>query len=279
MPWIAPALAAALGGYAASRSKGTRYTRGTRRMVARRARYVATRYRKKSKRLSKRQWQARARRTVGVPRNYSTAKTAVGYNTTAVAKFNQQLHVASCVRISKGTGIDQRLRDTCVVSGVRIMFSVRNENGFNCFLNWAVIHPKDETTITASTADFYRDYNDDRSWNANAANKNGQEWSYASINTDKFDVLRRGKFLLGAAPDAASVVVRSNVKDSEKEMDIYVKLGRSFTFDNDMGSEPFENIYFCFWFAGPLQPAGTATGDGLTESTKIVTYFREPKTG
>lgn len=227
--------------------------------------------------VGRKSWQSKARMTVGNARNYSTAKTNVGYTANNQTKFNQSLNVASCIRVSKGTAINNRARDTAVVSGVRIQFAVGNLNAYDCFLNWAVVHPKDEQTITASQADFFRDYGASRAWNANSNAKTGLEWTQAALNTDKLDVLRRGKFMLGGL-DSTSGASISPIKPADKEMDIYVKLGRQCTWDGD-AAEPFENVYFVFWLAGPLQLPGTASGDGFTEFTKITTYFREPLCG
>lgn len=253
-----------------------------RRVVASRGGYrrIATRYRRRGRKMSKRQWQAKARRQVGAPRNYSSAKTAIGYQATNLTKLNQQLHVATCIRIGKGTEINERLRDTCVVSGCRIQFNVRNQNGFACYVNWAVIHPKQVATPNSTTADFFRAYGSERSWAANAANKNGQEWCNAAINSDDYAVLRRGKYLLAPIPNSVGILSNTNVKDNEKCLDIYVKLGRSVYFPtDDAAQEPYEQLYFVWWMAGPLQANGLGTADGMLENTKIITYFREPKSG
>lgn len=272
-PWMAYKVLAALGGAAV----GSRYGTKRRTPVRSRARYIATRARPRSKRMSKRRWQAAARRSVALPRNYATGKTNVGFETETEVVLNQALKVASCIRIGKGVNINQRLRDSAIISGVRIQYAFRNLNSSSGFVNWAVVHPKDETTISDSQVDFFRDYTNSRAWNANATNKNGLEWSYAAINPDKIDILRRGKFMLGGNTGTQS---SSPVKDDVKEIDLYVKLGRSFTWDTEeLGQEPYENIYFVWWFAIPNDASGRNLGDGVQTNGKIITYFREPKSG
>lgn len=229
------------------------------------------------KKMSKRRWQAKARRSVGVPRNYATSKTAVGFETNSEVVKNQIIFPVSLIRIAKGTGIDQRLRDTVVVSGVRIQFAWRNIDASSKFINWAVVHPKDEASISASQVDFFRDYGNNRAWNANAVSKTGLEWSHAALNPDKLDILRRGKFMIGGNTGTMS---SSPLKDDIKEVDFYVKLGRSFMFDTEAsGTEPYENIYFVYWQADPLASTGGNLGDGTVTSGKVITYFREPKSG
>lgn len=283
MPIITAAALGALTAHAMTSRRGRAGLRGTRsRTRTTRSRYAATRYRGRARRkVSKRVWQARARRELGSPRNYSTCKTATGYVATNVTKPNQQLHVANCIRIPPGTNINQRIRDAIIVSGVRIQFAARNLNGFTGFLNWAVVCPKDDNAVTQTQQDFFRDYTNDRSWNAGVATKTGLEWCQAAVNSDRFTVMRRGKVMLGANPSATTLSAISYNRDTEKAMDIYVKLGRTVHFDTQdpKPSTPFENVYFCYWFASPNGQAGLATGDGFLESTKIITYFREPKTG
>jgi len=227
--------------------------------------------------MTKRRAKAVARRDFALPRNYATAKTTVSKAAAILNKGNQFLNATTCISITRGTAIDQRLRDSVVVSGVRIQFAARNLNKYNLFLNWAVISSKGEEAVSSSTNDFFRDYNDDRSWNSGSAAKTGQEWSNAAINLDKYRVHRRGKFLLGKEPGGTAVESTEN-KESMKEMDIYIKLGRTVTFD-DGGTIPFEQLYFVFWGASPLDMAGNNTGAGFTETTKIIVYFREPKSG
>lgn len=245
--------------------------------TARKTRYIATRVRRGGRRMSKRRWQAKARREVGVPRNYATSKTAVGFETDQEVVLNQKLKPFSLIRISKGVNINQRLRDTAVVSGVRVQCSWLNTNPFNVFVNWAVVHPKDEAAVSDTQVDFFRDYTNTRAWSANSATKNGLEWNNAAINPDKNDILRRGKFLLGGNTGTMS---SSPNKDDTKEMDIFVKLGRSFMWDTEeLGSEPYENIYFVFWVASSNAGNGNNVGDGVVFTAKSITYFREPRSG
>lgn len=60
--------------------------------------------------------------------------------------------------------------------------------------------------------------------------------------------------MLGANPSVSSLTAISYNKDMEKELDIYVKMGtsRSFTWDNATNAEPYENVYFLYWFAAML---------------------------
>lgn len=274
------ALGALLAAAYPTRKRAGPMLRGSKSRMSRMRRYGATRYKRRSRATSKRKWQARARRQVGAPRNYSSAKTAIGYTATNLNKLNQQLNVATCMRIGKGTEINERLRDTCIVSGFRIMFNVRNLNLFATYVNWAVIHPKDDSVPSATTTDFFRSYGDERAWAANATDKNGLEWCNAAINSDSYNVLRRGKFLLGPIPNSVGTLSNTQVKDNEKCLDIYVKLGRSVYFPAEAAEQnPFEQCYFVWWMAGPLQANGTGTADGMTENTKIVAYFREPRSG
>lgn len=278
-------VAAALGALAA-RNRYTRRApmlRGPRRTMTRyRSRYLATRYRPRRRRLSKRRWQARARKYVGPPRNYANAKTDVSKAAAvSVPKNCQQLHITPCIAIQSGTDINQRMRNTVNLSGIRIQFACRNISNSPIFLNWAVICARNNgvSNLLQTQSEFFRDYNSTRAWNANDSSKFGLEWSNASINPDMFHVLRRGKFLLAGYPSSTSYTY--NVKDSHKEMDIYVKIGRQVNFqdDSDVTGLPIEQVWFVYWGATPLSAAGYATSNQFSEITKVIQYYREPKTG
>ena len=297
MPVLSAAALGALVG-AAMPTKRRKYAlRGTSRKAGysslammRRRQRSRGRYRK----LSRRQWQAKARRQVGNPKNFSTAKTTESVNpgaptTGAVGlgegNFSGDNAVATKTIASvpliviSGTSvssIDRRNRDMCVVSGVKIDATFSNTNQFRrIYVNWAIVHGKQGQIISPATTDFFRSYQGERAFNAAHNDFTGLTSSVAQINTDEFVVLKRGKFMLtpnGAAGDTQDF----NYGGVSKEKSIWLKLGRSFYFDSG-SSQPQDQIYFVCWPAIPEQPASQVTAKILEFRLRSITYWREPR--
>jgi len=235
------------------------------------------RYRRSYK--SKGAWQAAARRQVALPRNYSTSKTCEtvlpggnGYQTLNEKKMQPQ----GLINITRGDALNQRERDTIYISGIQIKVNYVNLRGTQrIWVNWAVVYPKRDRTMSATQKDFFRDYNAERSWDANAATKTGLSWSCAAVNTDEFVVLKRGKFLL--TPSGNSIA-NYNHKDPEKILTQYVKIGRMFTFDGAIEAVD-QQIYMCTWTAVGSTVAGYDVAPAcLDYRMRAVVYYREPKT-
>lgn len=248
------------------------------------ARRAITRYRPRARRLPRRKWQAKARRQVAAPRNYSTSKTAEtvfpGSGTNVLLNAMSVTPILN--GINKGTGINERMRDSIVISGVKIDMAVINNENKRLYVNWAIVHPKQDQTITNTQKDFFRDYTDQRSWDANLSTKSGITWANAQINTDDYVILKRGKFLLapGIRAEATGPTGYYNIKDCQKEISHWLKLGRQFTFTDDPVPVIHDPIYFVIWCADPMSASGTNLGDnGIRYKLRCVTYFRDPKSG
>lgn len=285
MPVISAAALGALAGWAAAgkRSGKPRLRKSAAaRSTLRRAGLMAARRTRGRRNLSKKAWQAKARRQVGVPRNYATSKTekTVFPGDGTLVLRNAMSATPLLNGINKGTGINQRMRDTIVISGVKMDVAFQNLDKNRLMVNWAVVHPKQTQTITNAQKGFFRDYTDSRSWDANSATKTGLSWSMANINTDDYVILKRGKFLLTPGTVDATTPGTWNSKDSEKEMSHYLKLGRSFTYDTTSATPVIDDpLYFVTWCSWPSSPAGNNMGEGMRYKLKAVVYFRDPKTG
>lgn len=257
-----------------------RARRGRRSTFASRRKAMA--YRPRMRRMTKRQWQARARRRVAQPKNYSTSKTNETVLPAQSTILLQRIDPRPLIAISRGTEINQRLRDTVFISGIKLDLTFRNLEGDRIFINWAVIHPKQDQLIGTGQTDFFRDYNDSRTWDAGSAAKTGLSWSVAAINTDEYIVLKRGKFMLipnSTVTAGLNQAVAYNSKDVQKSISCYVKLGRNFTFQDTPTDAVNDQVYFVCWAANPDGPAGNNIGEnGFQYRLRSIVYFREPKT-
>lgn len=280
MPVIPAAALGALVGamMPTKRAYARRRLRG--RAMSTRTRRAALRYRPRGRRMSKRQWQAKARRSVAHPKNYSTSKTTESVLPDLTSSLLQRLRPTALITINRGNEINERQRDTVFISGIRLDLNFRNLEEDRVFINWAVVHPKQDQLIGQTQTDFFRDYTSSRTWDAGSAAKTGLSWSNAAINTDEYVILKRGKFLLIPNPTATvNQAVGYNSKDIQKELTCYVKIGRNFTFQDTPSTAPNDQIYFVCWGANPDQNAGNNVGvNGFTYRIRSIVYFREPKT-
>lgn len=76
-------------------------------------------------------------------------------------------------------------------------------------------------------------------------------------------------------PNGAGGAVQYNYGAATKELSHYVKINRSFTFD-DGGDVPQDQIYFVTWASDPNEALGT-TNDALNYRLRAIVYWREPR--
>jgi len=278
--WVPAAMGAAMGYRMASGPYKTKALRGTRARMRVRSRAnfrMASMKRRRTK-----NWKAKARRMVGLPRNFSTSKTAETIFPLNVPVPQKLVWSSSLINLVKGFALNQRLRDSVVVSGVKLHVFAKHRGNIagNVICNWAVVVTRGNKSFTGEQAfsniqNFFRDYDADRAWNTDDTAKTGLSWAEAKINLDDFIVVHRGKFTLGALDSN-----RSQTLESEKMISRWVKLGRSMTFD-DAITVPDEQVRFVFWCADRSTGAGgpvVGTPD-VDLRVRAITYFREPKSG
>jgi len=256
------------------RMPGRGYSKRPMRRMMRRRRVYRRRISKKTR------WQGRARRMVGNARNFSTSKTRESIVPSDVLQIPTKFVSMRALIDIPGTStsqINRRSRDMCVISGIKLELTFKNLLTVRGYVNWAVVHPKQGQVMSDTTPDFFRDYTDERAFNTNAsAAKTGLTYSVAQINTDEFVVMKRGKFMLTPGDAAASFTANYNYGGSTKELSCWIKLGRSFYFD-DGQQVPQDQIYFVTWFSNPDEGVGT-TNDAIRYRLRSIIYFREPRT-
>lgn len=231
-------------------------------------------YRVRRRRYGKKGWKKRAMRIYALPRNFTTCKTTETVLPNTRTINGQICDVQALVLINKGTAINQRARDQCYLAGIKINANFNNTRAARQWVNWAVVFPRNQATLTNGTNDFFRDYTSQRSWNANDATKSGLTWANAAINTDEFLVMARGKFLL--SPGTLSIAGTFNKTDSSNDIERYIKIGRTITFDGPIEAVD-QQCYFVTWVADPNANAGFDTGAGMTWRLRAICYFRDPK--
>jgi len=265
------AMMGALAGWNAyQKNRGTPRLRAT---MTRRRKNRALVYRPRGRRATKKSWKARARRQVALPRNFASSKTTESVLPDLRSQNRNILGIQALIFLNRGNEINQRERDSAYISGMKINVAYRNLAALRVWVNWAVIFPKDKKIIGITEDDFFRDYTDQRAWNANDPGKTGLSWANASINPDEYVILSRGKFLLAPGNTTTS---QFNIKDSDNDIERYVKIGRTFTWDGPIQAVD-QQIFFVTWVASTQDPAGYNANVGMNWRLRNIIYFRDPK--
>lgn len=196
-----------------------------------------------------------------------------------------QLEAAEISDLTKGTSIadtNMRWRQIANVRGWKINMELENvlSNG-TIYVNVAVIALKDGAgSFSGGTnvPDFFRGLITERSVNFNSLSL-GQDHYTRSINSDKFIVLKRHKFLLApnTGPPTVSVSQNPNLS-SYKNLNFYVPLKRQLRYKDSTGSTAESRVFCVWWCADYANLVTTPTvNPALRVTRRITTYFREPK--
>lgn len=245
-----------------------------RRPMMRRRRFTRRRVSRKTR------WQAKARRMVGNPKNYSTSKTTESVLPSVITNLATNTLSARQLILISGTStnsINARQRDTCNIAGIKLNATFKNELETRVYVNWAVVHGKQGQEISPGTPDFFRGYQNERAIDANAGTQTGLSYSVNQINTDEFVVLKRGKFMLTPGVVPSTVQGQYNYGGNTKEISCWCKLGRQFYFD-DGSAAPQDQVYFVCWVADP-SAGPTPVSLQMTYRLRAICYWREPRGG
>lgn len=257
-----------------------------------RSRKVSSRVRKKHK--SAKAFFKHERATYAAPPGYDTCKRdeTVSPGSTdsdtggAIIMGTQSMRVREVTSLTKSGTINSRERDVVFLSGVRVNFhaTFRHDGTGIARLNWALVSPKNSSTMTSADTNMFRDYGAARGWNASAANKTGLEWATAKINLDDYIVFAKG----GANLNSRTIVqqlddttatyraAENNTGNHYMDVDQYVPIGRTVTFNSTACNE---RIYLIFFGGRPALPANNYndTASPFDIYCQAITYFREPE--
>ena len=199
----------------------------------------------------------------------------------------QSMRVREVTSLTKSGFINSRERDSVFLSGVRVNFHVvfRHDGIDVAQLNWALVSPKNSSTMTSADTNMFRDYGPARGWNASAANKSGLQWCTAKVNLDDYLIFGKGKVTLNSRTivqylDAsAGEIYRSANNNNENHfamVDQYVPIGRTITFN---GTACNERVYLIFYGGRPAMAAGNYNdlNNPFDITCQCITYFREPE--
>lgn len=254
-----PKLQAAYKGYLLARKYGPAIYRG--------AKYARRTYRKARNR-------AKQRRKVGAAPGTSSALRAESNGAPPTQISSRTLYQAEVTLFPAqgATTLDSRQRNRLYWSGFRIYFEARNTTVDPIRLNIAFVHPKNDAVVT--TTDFFRGFNLERSFDFTTS-LSSLEFDYLPINSDKFDVFWRKRFLLHGA--------RSGTQGNSYQGQSFVKfkrwtpMKRKLNFDDTGDTAPQQGRCFLVWWCDKiLNAAGTGiTGGQADVHYHFLNYYRD----
>lgn len=215
---------------------------------------------------------------IGLPKNYSIAKTQITQEPENHSMGEQIIYPYPLLnQIVKGEEINERMRDAIYVSGIRVDFTFRNVGSRKLVFNYAVIHPKTALTVTNLVQEFFRDYTDERAWAANATDKRGLDWAKAVVNQDRYNIIAKGRMVLGPS-GTTDVNVNAYNMVCEKQRGFWIPIRRMITYYETGGVSTCNHpVYFVCWCSNPHQTSGyNLTGSHAFRMRSIV-WYRDPK--
>jgi len=172
--------------------------------------------------------------------------------------------------------IDKRDGSRVTVAGVRLNWFWRVPFGrtIPLWCNIAIVIPRN--ALTVETTGLFRSYEDTREQDFNVA----QSWWRFNfpINKDRYEVIMHKRFLLNHNSGYnANVLDTLPNTNSLKQMNIYQKINRQFTFDDAVGGEPRQAApIVIYWFDALAAAASSASVADVVELTRsTVVYYKE----
>lgn len=209
------------------------------------------------------------------PAEVSSAKIHTALDADPITRDSRTLYQTDVTTISAAgsfNDIDNRQRDQVFLSGVKIAISLENTTIKPVHWNVALIMNRRNPDAAISTDDFFKGSGFTRGLNfSNSLNSN--DFRARVINQDANVVLMHKRFTLSPPNTTA---YEEGWKPSFICVDEYVPIRRIITYDSDgNANNKVHLVYWCDEFntAGSTLPnAGV-----ITQSTRILTFFKEPK--
>lgn len=191
--------------------------------------------------------------------------------------------------------INTRKSNLVKVTGVklRIQFGLQSRpfdnatTGTPIIVRWAIINPKENTgDSTFNSNKFFITKNPVDNMAQDFPDGVGSQFVYLNrkINREQFGVLREGQMTLVYSDGGARGIGTASgakyipSKHSFNCLNIYLPINRQMRFENDLVTNPTENLYFCYWFVGmgdeQTNRLYTIENTPLKEFHESTTYFR-----
>ena len=178
----------------------------------------------------------------------------IAIDTTTLA--TRTLYTQNLTQTGFGTAEDDRSRHLINCKGIQIAFHFNNKLSTPVFLNCAVIAPKHGTS-SVGTTDFFRGTDGTRGMDFDNAN-NALEHHYTPINTDKYVVIRHGRYQLGSERDRAGEYNADTGNGNWLSRKMWIPVNRQLRYEDTGTTSCSTPIFFAYW-ADNMDAAGAAT--------------------
>lgn len=218
-------------------------------------------------------------RMVGMPNSASTSKTSYINNETQIARDTRTLYALDVTQLGQGSQINQRLRQHAKVTGFKICMEVRNTEDVPMYFNMCVIAPKNTQSAGGpgnrpSEINFFRNNTDARSMNFSIS-RTGLELHCCPINSDDYTILRHKRYIINTANPTN---YKKEYGTSFLNIEEWVSLRRQARYQPGESSDATDGrVFHCFWFDKWGAAADELPSQAALQSSRIITYFREPR--
>lgn len=214
---------------------------------------------------------------IGFPKGTATSKRAATVTNTGDPLSTRTLYYENLVNIAKTSTneIDKRQRDNAYISGFKICYDVLNYSVNPVLLNVAVVYDKrsNDGTVIMALDDFFRSSEGNNRAKDFSITLDANEFHCLPLNTDRFSVLKHGRFTLGPTQSATVGAYTVN-RENYKSIMWWVPLKKQIRYNDGNAQSKVWLIWWCDKFQ-----AGTGVAAVTIGQTQIhaVTYFKEPK--
>lgn len=182
----------------------------------------------------------------------------------------QQLSLLNITKTAGSSAYDRRLHDQLNFRGIKFCMNFRAEGALGtakAMMNVAVISPKSDLTSASPIPvnDFFRNPSGtDRGVNFDDAALQSLDYYCSAINTDKYTVHKRTKFMVGPSG--------STEGSKEKYIDFYVPLKRQIRYESGTNFPEGRNLYLIWWFN---TSDGGTPANSIRFTYRVTRYFKE----
>lgn len=211
----------------------------------------------------------RARREVGLPLSMApTTKQRTQLSEGAIIEQNRTLYNINMTSIPQGNLPNEREKNKVNILGIKVRWFVQNSTGAPIYFRYALVAPKNATTIGATN--FFHGADGAARGLDFANTRNGVQFCFSGINPDLFHILKSGvvKLIGNTSTD--------NKGNNTQLVQFYYPLKRVITWDDNTSATPTgDSVFFIWWYDNPLNGAGIAASNVALRGCQLTTYFRD----
>lgn len=183
---------------------------------------------------------------------------------------SRTLYSLNATDIDHGIDKDERYRSLINLRGFYLEYKVDNNQTYDCFVNVAMVSPKDHTATAVTTTDFFRGYGQLRSVDFSGTSLSGMDFHWRPINTDLYHIFFHKRLTITGTDNIGN---RTNWKAFKK----YVPVKRQIRYDGVSSNYSTSPVFLIYW----IDQVHAQSGDATTANIARVQFhlraiFRHP---